>query len=708
MPRRSGSMALPVCLAMLLALLSAGPASASAYQRPAHVELVSVASDGTPGDAPSWQALMTPDGRYVAFYSDADNLVPGDTNNVSDVFVRDRVLGTTTRVSVASDGTEENGRASWFAISADGRHVAFTSFGNNLVPGVTSTGQVYEHDIDTGVTQLVSQSSTGQPANFIFSGDPSVSADGRYVAFESAATNLVPGDTNQSWDPTTNPQDVFVRDTVAGTTERISVSSAGAESNGNSEWPVITPNGRYVTFESTATNLVTLDANAASDPLFRGRDVYIRDRQAGTTELVSVGPNGLPGAGASFGFAQVTPDGRYVAFFSEASDLVPNDSNRVQDVFERDLVNHTTERVSVSSSGGEANNSSIRPSISDDGRYVAFGSTATNLIPNDTNPADDIFVHDRLTGETRLASVSDEGGQVGGQNIIPTLSGDGRLLSFTMSGPLVENDDNATYDIYVQDEGPELGVQSVSAQRAGSGADVTGTVDLSSMIVSAVEDAKNDSGTAALGTELTNLSVSYRPEIGDLLFAWHVSTMPAAPVALWTQPGAGGFPGEIYTMSFTYGGADWVVSGVRVPADGDTTAPKFTLSKCTPACSVVGTPAGGIGTIGNAVEVSVPLGLLGGAGSVLTKVKAGVGLKGGPVNQSADTATLPDSPVLEESVAIGAGPGGGDPEVVDFQPASLADGWFSGTVPSVSSGPADLWVKVCLAGRCTVDRTPIA
>jgi Tol biopolymer transport system component len=262
---------------------------------------------------------ISADGRYVAFHSDASNLVPGDTNGTWDIFVHDRLTGQTTRVSVASDGTQ----------------------GNNG------------------------------------SGDPSISADGRYVAFTSEASNLVPGDTNGTWD-------IFVHDRVTGQTTRVSVASDGSEGYGSSFSSSISADGRYVAFSSWASNLVPGDTNGWAD-------VFVHDRVTGQTTRVSVASDGTEGNHVSL-LPSISADGRYVAFSSWASNLVPGDTNEVQDIFVHDRLTGQTSRVSVASGGTEGNGASEFPSISADGRYVAFYSAASNLVPGDTNGTWDIFV----------------------------------------------------------------------------------------------------------------------------------------------------------------------------------------------------------------------------------------------------------------------------------------------------------------------------
>jgi Tol biopolymer transport system component len=213
----------------LLVATSAAPADAEAHWTTSRV---SVSSAGAQGNDVSGYSAVSADGRYVGFASYASNLVPGDTNETSDVFVRDLWTGTTTRVSVTSTGAQADGLSSDPDLSADGRYVAFTSFAPDLVPGDTNThGDLFVRDLWTGTTTRVSVSSTGEQANEqTYAGV--LTPDGRYITFPSVASNLVPGDTNEAGD-------VFVRDLQAGTTTRVSVSSTGEQANDYSETPVI-------------------------------------------------------------------------------------------------------------------------------------------------------------------------------------------------------------------------------------------------------------------------------------------------------------------------------------------------------------------------------------------------------------------------------------------------------------------------------------
>jgi Tol biopolymer transport system component len=353
--------------------------------------LVSRDSAGVEGNGYSDSPSISADGRYVAFQSSATNLVSGDTNGAYDVFVRDRTAGTTTRISKSSAGVEGNGYSDSPSISSDGRYVAFQSSATNLVSGDTNgMDDIFVRDRQTGTTYLVSRDSSGVEGDG-HSDSPSISADGRYVAFYSGSTNLVTGDTNGAWD-------IFVRDRQTGTTTRVSRSSAGVEGDGYSSNPSISADGRYVTFESLATNLVSGDTNGK-------RDIFVRDRQTGTTTRVSKTSVGVEGDGHSLN-PSISADGGYVTFDSGSTNLVSGDTNGAWDIFVRDRQTGTTTLVSRSSAGLEGDGSSFYPSISADGRYVKFESTATNLVLGDTNGYNDIFVRDRQTGTTTSVTVT--------------------------------------------------------------------------------------------------------------------------------------------------------------------------------------------------------------------------------------------------------------------------------------------------------------
>lgn len=405
-----------------------------------NIERVSISEDGTQGNGSSYYQNTSFDGRYVVFASHASNLVPNDTNGFDDIFVRDLQLNTTTRVSIASDGTQGTYESQWPSISGDGRFVSFESQ-DRLDPDIENSGpSIFIRDQLTNITSVVSISDNGTPGyphGGVFS---SVSYDGRYVAFSSSAWNLVPNDTN-------NMPDIFVRDRQANTTSRVSIASDGTQGNGDSSWwPSISGDGRYVAFDSTSTNLVS---NSTSN----GYHVFVRDLGENTTIQVDLASNGTPGnSGSGISVSSISIDGRYIAFASSANNLVPKDKNGISDIFIRDRQANTTKLVSVASDGTQGNGGSSSCSISGDGRYVAFDSNATNLVPNDTNGKSDVFVRDRQKNITALVSCSSDGVQGNNASLYPTISSDGKHIAFfSDSSNLVPDDTNGFKDVFIVD-----------------------------------------------------------------------------------------------------------------------------------------------------------------------------------------------------------------------------------------------------------------
>jgi Tol biopolymer transport system component len=399
---------------------------------------VSVDSAGNQTNKDSSGPSISADGRFVAFESDASNIVPGDTNNRDDIFVRDRLTNTTTRVSVDSAGNQQNGSSSLFyapSISADGRFVAFLSNASNIVPGDTiGNRDIFVRDTLTNTTTRVSVDSAGNQAKSDFY-SPSISADGRFVAFYSDASNIVPGDTN-------NTNDIFVRDTLTNTTTRVSVDSAGNQANNDSYNPSISADGRFVAFDSDASNIVPGDTN-------NNYDIFVRDRLTNTTTRVSLDSAGNQ-AKSDFYSPSISADGRFVAFRSYASNLVPGDTNDTDDIFVRDTLTNTTTRVSVNSAGNQRNSGSYSPSISADGRFVAFTSDASDTVPDDIVGNRDVFVRDTLTNTTTNVSIDSAG--YSGDSGSPSISADGRFVAFDSNARnLVPGDTNNTDDIFVAD-----------------------------------------------------------------------------------------------------------------------------------------------------------------------------------------------------------------------------------------------------------------
>ena len=287
----------------------------------------------------------------------------------------------TQRVSVSSSGEQANASSSAPDLSADGRYVTFASAASNLVENdVNGNTDVFVHDSLTGITELVSVSSTGEQA-FGQSAIPKISADGRFILFSSPASNLVPDDTNFAF----SAFDVFMHDRQTGVTERINVSSSGEQANARSFVSHdLSADGRFVAFTSLADNLVENDTNNSGD-------VFLRDRQTGITERISVSTNGIQGNNSSGSLSlnsiSLSANGEYIAFSSRANNLTPNDTNNESDIFIHNRLSGVTERVDISSSGPD----SRELQLSTDGQFIAFSSTVNNLVPGDTNDEIDIF-----------------------------------------------------------------------------------------------------------------------------------------------------------------------------------------------------------------------------------------------------------------------------------------------------------------------------
>ncbi|MCC7118517.1 MAG: PD40 domain-containing protein [Anaerolineales bacterium] len=369
--------------ALILLSTSLGVLPVSAA--PGDVTRVSVSSSGEQADAITYSGVISANGRFVAFESEAGNLIAGDTNGLGDVFVRDRQLNLTTRVSVDASGGQASG------------------------------------------------------------GAPAISADGRFVAFESGASNLVGGDTN-------NFTDIFIKDMQTGAVARVSVDSSGAQSANDSSEPSISGDGRYVAFVSDASNLVADDTNGVAD-------IFVHDNQTGTTVRVFANANA-----ASF-HPSISLDGRFVVFVSAANNLVANDTNGKTDVFVYAVQTGQVVVASVNSSGALANKGANEPSISGDGRYVTFSSYSENLLAQDTLGFEYVYVHDFVTGATDLASFQN-GYPMYGHSNDSVISADGRYIAFSYDD---RGDGLPTRWIYVHDR-----VESTTVMLVGGGSSDSG------------------------------------------------------------------------------------------------------------------------------------------------------------------------------------------------------------------------------------------
>lgn len=401
---------------------------------------------------------LSADGRHLVF-SSITSLVQGDTNGWSDVFVLDRKTGKTSRVSIHSSGAQGSGHSSNPSISADGRWVTFNSAANNLVSDDTNPySDIFVHDRNNSTTVLISRATNGAGANS-GCGYPSMSDSGSLVAFQSYSSNLAIGSGNV-------PQNIFMRDLDRNTTERISSSIEGQNPNGTSSSPDVSPSGRYVTFHSDASNLVLGDNN---DQL----DVFVHDRQSRVTKRVSLSSAGLQSNGPSFN-GSVSEDGLFVTFHSQANNLVVNDNNGLTDIFIKNTQTGAIVRV-----GG--NGESWFPSIASNGKTVAFSSHANNLVPGDTNGKQDIFTYNTVTNSIVRVSTTMNGIEANGYSAYPSISADGTQVVFVSTASnLASGDSNQASDVFVKHLGTLLTTRlfrlnnRTQASSHSGGADISG------------------------------------------------------------------------------------------------------------------------------------------------------------------------------------------------------------------------------------------
>ena len=475
--------------------------------------LVSVSTNGGLGNGASRGSVITPDGRYVAFVSEASNLVAGDTNGIADVFVRDLQAGTTTLASVGAIASGKPGGSSSELpdITPDGRYVAFYSTAINLVPGGVNSGDIYVRDLVSGTTTWASSGALAavqsvMSATTVAAYNHVLSADGQFVGYQAspflsstslpgvvlrynmssgltdvvntnAAVFAVPPENIRSLDMTpdgrfvaflanTKSSRVYVWDAQSGTATLASGDlSNNVPATSICDSPSLDPSGRFVLFLSTATNLVT---NALSGDLH----VYVRDMQAGLTTLVDADTNRVGAAISMASAPQMSADARFVVFECPDANLAPKDNNHDYDIFVRDVVGGTTELISARDAAlptATPNGNSLLSgySVSADGSSVAFTSEADNLVSGDTNGWRDIFVCNLLFGTNALVSVATNGLGADGMSMEPVISGDGRYVAFTSSADnLVPRDTNLVRDVFVRDF---LAGTTALASAAGTG-----------------------------------------------------------------------------------------------------------------------------------------------------------------------------------------------------------------------------------------------
>lgn len=613
------------------------------YQRPGDLWRVSVTSSGAqatgqcgdlidPEPPDSKHPVISSDGRFVAFNSCADNLVPGDSNRAGDIFVHDNSNGRTEVVSVTSEGSippslpvcDGQFMSAHPSISGNGRFVAFDSCAPlttpDLNPGITAATlgrDVFVHDRKKKSTTIVSQSwDDGLPRIGNFQ-DPSISGNGRFVVFRGTigiGTHL------------------YLHDRISGRTEMIDVSSQGVEGNGLMACPAdVTSDGRFVVFESPAPNLVEGDSNLMAD-------IFMRDRLEQKTTRVSVKSDGSQaGVGAmgpifgdgrtcEGGAPAVSENGRSVAFSAIHADLVPADRNNQKDSFVHDVQTGRTERVSVSSAGVEGTHSEQTLGLSANGRFAFFIATSDLRSEDDvcqpphvdgsplaTGCVGDAFVHDLRTGATEWTTRTLEG--KGSLPVDGALSADGTHVALESdSTELVAGDTNGARDIFVRSRGSELGLGDTPSFDVPKAFSRRG--------FAFVEDRQDDALHDLQVGEIIGGLLAYRPESEDVFVRLDLERLSGLGV-LGPDYLINGT--VVFGARFTSEAGDFELRAALVGAGGSV-LPRFGLFECgSAACEEIAQLEGGFGTTGESVVAAIPTALIPRSGSIRVELYSGLG-----------------------------------------------------------------------------------
>lgn len=611
--------------------------------------------------------------------------------------MKDRRDGDVDIVSISNEGDAANEHVTSPDITGDGRFVVFETDATNLVPQPTVSWQIYLHDRQTGVTELISRDEQGAAANRS-STAPTVSDDGRFVAYQSYATNLVAGTGS-------NRIHVYLFDRETGETQLISRNLTGAPANADSKGPVITPDGRWIAYHGHATDLV----DAADGP---GHDVFVYDRQTGQTDLVSVRSDG--GAQDKGADSQtISADGRFVAFDSTARNLAPSNAWDTFHIYVHDRKTGETERVSVSSDGAEGDGASQDPMISGNGRFVTYASYAFNLTPEEElNRRPDIFVYDRVTKATELITTAVDGGAADSDAGSPSISHDGSVVAYdSISRNAVENDTNARRDVFVRERGPATGVRTFALTRDPHTASVSGEATFSGTMLAEVAIEPNEAleeGDAALEAG----RIIYRTEREDLLFEMDLTALSAEKPVTTDRGrvyGASRTP-VIYGWTFQAAGSAWEIRAQRHALTGAPDAlptdQGMRLFRCDGACVPEASLKGGIGTTGASVRIGLPLSALSlHLGGSVMRISAFVapgdltGPRGAPIAELG----LPAVDVPQPRIDLGVAPHGAPSDDARFvrQPYPT-EGRFTGSTDlrSLGWGHHTLWIRACVGDRC--------
>jgi uncharacterized repeat protein (TIGR01451 family) len=454
----------------------------AALAAPGDITLASTSDSGAKGSG--FSPSLSGDGTQVAFLS-VSFLDPADVDGFEDVYVKDLVTGDITLASTSDSGVKGDSANFSPSLSTDGSRVAFASVALGLDPADTDRfDDIYVKDLATGDITLASTSDSGIKSD-LFSLSPSLSADGTRVAFRSVSTNLDPADSDSI-------SDIYVKDVVTGDITLASTSDDDVKANSDSFDPSLSGDGTTVAFWSDATNLDPADTDSIPD-------VYVKDLVTGDITLVSTSDDGIKANSASSG-SRLSADGTMVAFLSDATNLDPADTDSIPDVYVKDLVTGDITLASTSDSGVKANSGGFSPSLSADGTKVAFWSDATNLDPADSDSISDIYVKNLVTGDITLASTSDGGVKANDQSIDPSLSADGTTVAFgSYATNLHPAATDGVGDVYVK----ELGTPAASADLAVVKRDGRDPVRLGARVVYTVK-VENLGPDQATGVTVTD------------------------------------------------------------------------------------------------------------------------------------------------------------------------------------------------------------
>ena len=518
----------------------------------------------------STRQTVSDNGQFVVFLSYASDLATGDTNGTTDVFLYDRTSGQTTLVSHnASSNGSGNGSSSDPVISADGNWVAFVSAASNLGPTDNNgTQDVYLWSRATGTISLVSHVAGGASSGNNFSSLPSISDDGSVVAFLSRSTNLIAGMQNAY-----GYTNVYIYDRINSGAVRLvshlyNNQLAGATDYQPENPVALSGDGKYIAFQGKSSNF-----DASNLGYYYG-SIYLWDAQSGTNVLVSMPTSGSAN-NASYS-PSISDDGKFVTYPSDMSNLVANDNNGTTDIFLYDRIAVANVLVSRTAAGTSGNSSSQDPAISGDGRFVAFSSYAGNLVTGDSNGASDVFVYDVQNGSVTLASRRSSGsGSGNSQSLSPSISNDGSLIAFqSSSSNLVDNDTNGTQDVFAFDRiAGKVVLISRTPTGTGSGNSFSGPGLVS-----------GNGQFVVFQTNATNLVANDANNTGDVFIA----NLPTSPISIgpitpdprntsvtavidvyFTKPVQSGFGSE--DLKLTRNGVDVPLSNLTTAPTGDPT-----------------------------------------------------------------------------------------------------------------------------------------